>query len=154
MDAVATTEIREVSVAEGYALIRDLLSQHYDEVAKFKDLFAIKPDLTLYEVFEVGGRLIWLVAIRGSVVAGYCVGVIKHSPHYKGTKFYANDVVYVAPAFRGTRLFLKLRAKTLEIAKTRGARLATWHTKQDSPMDKLMPRLGCQVLDVVWAERL
>jgi hypothetical protein len=146
--------IREVGALEGYELIRHLLPEHYEEVAKFKDLHVLQPDLDAYLEAERHGALVVLVAFVAERVAGYSVGSLKFNPHYAATRFYANDIVYVAPVFRRGRMFHRLRQETKRIARERGAVLCTWHTKPGTTMHEIMPRVGCEIMDVVWAERL
>ena len=146
--------ILELGARECYDRIAPLLPYHYEELAKFKDIAALKPDLERYLRFEQVGALLCLVADLDGELVGYSVNVLQTNLHYSDLGFCQNDVLYVAPEHRRSRAYLALRRETLRRAKARGAALMLWHAKEGTPLNEILPRQGCVVLDVIWAERL
>lgn len=114
-----------------------LLRDHWEEVAKNKDLMALAPDWDRYAMLENSGNLFTLFALEGSRVVGYSCNVIDKHMHYKELTIASNDVLFVAPDQRGT-VGLRLINETEKHAKQQGAQLMLWHAKQDSQLDKLL----------------
>jgi GNAT superfamily N-acetyltransferase len=150
----ARVQITRVGAIEGYQLVKDLLPRHYEEVAKFKDVSLINPDLDRYEAADRNGRFIALVATVGSDVLGYSANFLNTNLHYSDLLFCQNDVLYVVPEARQSRVGLSLIRETVKLARAAGARLMLWHAKEGTPLDALLPRLKYEVLDKIWAARI
>lgn len=153
-DGSRQARVIEVGALEGYHLVEHLLVKHWEEIARFKEISAIKPDLVRYQGIEDDGRFLGLVAMFGDEVVGYSANVFAYNMHYSDLHFCQNDVLYVVPEFRLGRLGLSLIRETVRLAKQRGAHLMLWHAKDDTPLNALLPRLGYEILDVIWAKRL
>lgn len=155
MDGGSTgTRIVACSFDEAYDAAERLLRAHYDEIAKFKDLAILDPALERYRALEAEGQLITLLAYVGDQLAGYCCSIVQNNLHYKGLVFCQNDVLYVAPEFRGGRIFILLRRETKFRASEMGAKLMLWHSKLGTTLDALLERMGAEVLDIIRAERI
>lgn len=147
--------IREVTLEVGWPAVQPLLPAHYEELAKFKDIAALYPRYEHYEEAAKHEALLVLLAYDGMELAGYSVSFRIYSPHYALVRVAQNDVIYVQPEYRSGLTGYRLIKLTRERAKARwDTQLLIWHTKPDTPMDALMPRLGCEKLDHLWAERL
>jgi hypothetical protein len=147
--------IREVDLTEGWKAVQPLLPAHYEELAKFKDIATLKPDYAAYRRQEEQGGLLVLLAHQGQELIGYSVTFRTKSAHYLEMPSFQNDVIYVTPAYRRGRAGWRLIWHTRDAVKKRwGHGLLIWHTKPETPMDYLMPRLGCEKLDHLWAERV
>lgn len=151
-DSAVQLSIREVGTDEGYRLIAPLLQRHYEEIGKFKDIWEVDPELEAYQVMEAKGRLLALVAFLDNEVVGYSITFLAFNLHYKGTMIAQNDLLYVVPERRGSSLGLRLMRETITHAKQRGAKLMQWHSKLDTSLNTLLPKLGYEVLDVIWAK--
>ena len=135
--------------------MQPLLPAHYEELAKFKDVASLAPDHQQYVRADLEGRLLVLLAYAGMEVIGYAVTFQSASAHYERVNLAQNDVIYVKPEYRGGLTGFRLIKTTRKRARELwGTQLLTWHTKPDTPMDALMPRMGCEKLDHLWAERL
>lgn len=146
--------IRSVGALEGYREVEPLLHQHYEEIAKFKDLSVVKPDLERYGAIDAQGRFIGLLAEHEGEVVGYSANIIAQNLHYSDLTYCQNDVLYVAPEHRHSRIGLALIRQTVRCAKDKGAQLMLWHAKEKTTLNALLPRLGYEVLDVIWAKRI
>lgn len=154
MDGGSRVEILEVGALEGYELVKHLLPRHYEEVAKFKDISAIKPDLPRYEAADQAGRFIALVAKVGPDILGYSANFLNTNAHYSDLAFCQNDVLYVVPEARKGRVGLSLIRETVRRAQAAGSQLMLWHAKDGTPLNALLPRLGYEILDVIWAKKI
>jgi GNAT superfamily N-acetyltransferase len=154
-DGGKTVLIEEATLDEIWHAAAPLLSAHYEEVAKFKEIAVLKPDYERYKQAECSNRfLALLVRVEGEVI-GYSANFHAASLHYADLNVYQNDVIYLAPEHRGGRLGLALIYKTIEHIRTRwGPGLMVWHAKEATPLNTLLPRLGYEILDVLWAKAI
>lgn len=146
--------IREVSLATARVLCEHLLAEHYEEVAKFKDVAVLKPDWARYKEAEREGRLLILIICEGNRGIGYSANFLQMNLHYSDLLFAQNDVLYLSPEHRKGALGYRLILETEKRAKERGAKLMLWHTKPQTTLEALMPRLSYEILDTIWARRL
>jgi GNAT superfamily N-acetyltransferase len=145
--------ITEESVTANIDQAAPLLRAHWEEIARNKDLMVLKPNVAVYAALEAQDLLICLVARDGDNLVGYCVSILTRGHlHYAELTTAVNDVIYVDPAYRGaSRLGLKLIAETERLAKERGAQMVLWHAKEHTALAAVLPRLGYEVQDVVYA---
>ena len=149
-----TVGIRAVTFDVGYALAEPLLARHRDEVAVFKDLSILKPDLERYRELEAKGRLFSLIAFRGEETIGYSANFFLSHLHYADLIYCQNDVLYLVPEMRNSRIGLNLINATVKMAKEAGAQLMLWHAKYDTPLDHLLERMDYQIADIIRAKRI
>ena len=156
MPALEATNFRivETTVSDKVAELLPLLQAHRDELATAKHLMEVAPNLEAYRVLEQGGALLALVAYLEDEIAGYSVSFIGPHLHYSGLRYAHNDALYVAPAHRGGRLGLKLMRETEWRARERGARMMMWHAKPDTALEKILPRMGYAVQDVIFSKEM
>src|ERR1700687_2140708 len=100
-----------------------MLAAHYEEIARFKDLTQLSPDLERYRRLEDQGWVNTLLAFVENQAVGFCWLVVQSNLHYKGLVFCQNDVLYVAPEQRKGRIGLQLMRETCQRARTLGAKL-------------------------------
>ena len=145
------TEIRLSNVDEMLANASELFSEHWEEIALNKQVMVLKPDEGKYRAAEANGMLLILGAFEGDRIVGYSVSVVTNHPHYADLITCSNDLLFVTEDKRSGRLGLQLIRKTEEAAKERGARLMLWHAKTGTPLEKMMPRLGYGVQDIIFS---
>lgn len=131
-----------------------LFRPHWDEVAKKKHLLELHPDWEFYERAEDAGRLVILLAERRGSVVGYSVNLVNQHPHYRHVTIFQQDLLYVHPDERGTRLGQRLMDATEGQARKAGAHLVLTHSKPDTALDRMLPRLGYAIQDHVWAKEV
>lgn len=150
------TTYRLVPFAEFIERAAPLIATHYEEVVKYRDLMVLKVDTARYLEGEAQGMVYCLIAENEGRMIGYSINILIRNMHYADLLVMQNDSVYVAPEERRGRLFFNLRRQTRELAKSLDAKLLTWHAKPGSALDKILShrRSGCDVLDVIHAERV
>ena len=131
-----------------------LLRAHWEEVARHKDIMRLSPAWDKYQLMEQAGTLFALGAFVGPALVGYSLNLIGPHLHYSGLIYAQNDVLYVVPECRKSRIGLDLISETERIARERGAGLMAWHAKEGTALAGLMPRLGYGVQDIIYARKL
>lgn len=136
----------------GHAL--PLLTEHWQEVAKHKDLLVLRPAWDTYHRIENAGNLLALAAWHDGQMVGYSASFVSPHLHYADVRVCQNDVLFVTPAHRG--IGKQLMRETERHAKERGCQLVLWHAKQGSVLDRMLGREGSDysVQDVIYARRL
>lgn len=132
-----------------------LLAAHWDEVAKNKKVMVLKPDRNRYEELERNGALLCLAALDpdGEIV-GYSVCFIGPHIHYADLRVANNDVLFLREDLRPSTVGLRLIRETEKVARARGAQLMLWHAKQGTTLDKIMPRMGYGVQDIIYSKEI
>lgn len=131
-----------------------LFQEHYEEVAKNKDVMKLKPHMEMYNALLSNDSVFIVGAADGEDLIGYSVNFIQPHLHYADLIYCQNDLLFITKEFRNSKAGLKLIKLTEEYAKRQGAQLMLWHAKQDTALDKLMPRLGCKVQDIIYSKEL
>lgn len=131
-----------------------LLIEHREELATDKALMVLKPAEAQYLAIEASGCLMVLGAYRGTRLIGYSVNLVTPNLHYSDLTQCQNDVLFLTKDERKGSAGLRLIRKTHELAIDRGARIMLWHAKPGTNLDKLMPRMGASVQDVIWKVNL
>lgn len=141
-----------------YAQVADtgahLFSEHWEEVARNKDLMVLNPDAVRYQALEATGAFFGLGAFADDRLVGYSGNFIGPHLHYSDLRYCNNDVLFVAHAHRASPLGLRLIRETVAEAQRRGARMMLWHGKMDTPLADLLPKLDYQVQDVIYSRQL
>lgn len=131
-----------------------LLIEHREELATDKALMVLKPDVEKYLAVEARDALMVIGAYRGTRLIGYSVNIVTNNLHYSDLIMCQNDVLFLTRDERKGSAGLRLIRETERLARERGAQIALWHAKPDTNLDKLMPRMGGTVQDVIWKVNL
>lgn len=146
-------EIGEIT-RETFSDLSDVLTEHWEEVAKNKHLMVLKPDVERYLQLQSNGNLLTIIAYVNDKIVGYSCNILGNHLHYADLMCMSNDVLFIAKEYRNTPLGLRLIKRTEEEAKKRGVQLMLWHAKQNSTLDKILPRMKCKVQDIVYSKEL
>jgi predicted GNAT superfamily acetyltransferase len=148
-------EIKEESLVDKIETeLPVLLKEHWEEVAKNKEVMVLKPNIEMYKKLEDANNLLSIFAYADGYLVGYsCSFIIQHL-HYADLCVCQNDIIFLNKEYRDTILGLKLIKETEKRAKERGAKLILWHAKKDSSLDKILPRMGCSLQEVVHSKQL
>jgi predicted GNAT superfamily acetyltransferase len=134
---------------------QDLLEAHWQEIARDKKLMKLSPDVSQYRAMEDADMLISIGAFDDDgKMCGYAVSFIGTHLHYSELTYAHNDVLFVAEEYRSKRLGLRLIRETERIAKEKGARMVSWHAKQDSMLAAMLPKLGYCVQDIIFSREV
>lgn len=131
-----------------------LREAHYEELATNKKLMVLDPAVRIYERIEAAGNLFVLMAYDGDKLIGYSVNILATNLHYAGLLMAQNDVLFIAKDYRAGRTGIRLMDETERVAAKRGARMMLWHAKEGTNLDKLLPRRGCLVQDILYSKEL
>ena len=74
--------------------------------------------------------------------------------HYADLRVTQNDVLFVKKEFRGGRLGLRLLKATEDHAKSEGCKLMLWHAKENTALDKLLPKLKYGVQEIMYSKEI
>lgn len=135
--------------------IEELLRRHWHEVAHFPDI-PLDPDWEAYEGVEAVGRLrIFTVRIEGELV-GYVAYFINRNPHYKSSLQAVQDVLFLAPEHRGSRIGYQLILFADTHLEAEGVQAVYQHSKAKKELDlgPLLRSQGYELVDTLWAKRL
>lgn len=146
--------IEQGTVADRPQGLDVLLDAHVHELATYPDLMQLSPDWDRYVACEEAGMLITFYAWDGDELVGYACTVITPHMHYSGLVVANNDVLYVLPEHRASRVGLGLMRATTREARLRGARLMFWHAKENTALDTLLRRRSLKVQDTIFSEVL
>ena len=133
----------------------DLFKEHWDEVARNKQVMILDPDKAAYEHLESLGALFTLIAYGEDEVVGYSVNMISPHLHYKSLITCQNDIIFVKKEYRtSSPVGLRLIRATEKAAKDKGAKIMLWHAKEGSVFANLLPRIKYQVQDIAFSKVL
>lgn len=146
-------QIREIPVVESIEAAGPLVLEHWDEIARNKEVMVLKPNIPVYRALEEAGALIGLGAFDGEAMVGYCVSIISNHLHYADLVYTSNDVIFISATHRGSSAGIRLMRETERIAKERGSQLMLWHAKPGTALVEILPRMGGYIVqDVIYSK--
>ena len=129
-----------------------LFAEHWEELATHREVTRLQPDPDYYRKVEPTGTLLIVTAWDGAKVVGYSVNFITLSPHF-GVVTVMNDLLFLSKDYRrGTGLGLALMNATEQHGTAKGAELVMWLSKPDTPLARLMDRLGYVPQEVIYTK--
>jgi hypothetical protein len=135
-------EFRPITVAEFRRESPALLAEHYEELARNKEVIKLAPNWEGYEGLERVGRLYTLSVWDDGEMVGYSVFMFGTSLHYRETSYASNDVLFLKASHRAGITGVKLiRECERQLAKL-GVKKIFWRVKYGTVMEKLLPRMG------------
>lgn len=139
------------SFAEAYKDAASLVEQHYQEIARYKDI-PLNPDEKNYLAIEESGMLrVFTVRIDGAMI-GYAVYFIKNNMHYQDSKQALQDVLFIQKDKRGQgREFI---AWCDEQLKSEGVDVVYHHVKAKHNFGPMLERMGYELIDLIYGKRL
>tara|TARA_R100000234_G_C4983803_1_gene172261 strand:+ start:43 stop:552 length:510 start_codon:yes stop_codon:yes gene_type:complete len=151
---VPKTEIRLCTYDEFKVLGDPLFEEHYEEIARNKQVMKLKPNYQLYEALNSTGWLFIYVAMRDDVCIGYSMNIMMHHLHYADLRIAQNDILFVKKEFRGGRLGLRLLKVTEDHARSEGCKLMLWHAKENTALAELLPKLKYGVQEIMYSKEI
>ena len=151
---VPKTEIRLCTYDEFKVLGDPLFEEHYEEIARNKQIMKLKPNYHLYEALNSTGWLFIYVAMRDDVCIGYSMNIMMHHLHYADLRIAQNDILFVKKEFRGGRLGLRLLKVTEDHARSEGCKLMLWHAKENTALAELLPKLKYGVQEIMYSKEI
>ena len=151
---VPKTEIRLCTLDEFKVLAEPLFEEHYEEIARNKQVMKLKPNWPLYDTINATGWLFIYVAMQDDVCIGYSMNLMMHHLHYADLRVCQNDVLFIKKEFRGGRLGLRLIKITEDHARSEGCKLMLWHGKEHTALAKLLPKLKYGVQEIMYSKEI
>lgn len=147
--------IRNMSAGELLDAGMGLFARHREELTTNKELMALKPLRGFYVHADAAGAMIILGAYTADgELIGYSANLISPNPHYADVIQCQNDVLFIAPEHRGTSIGIRLIDATESCARERSCHLMLWHAKPGTALDRVLPRQGCRVQDIIYSKVL
>ena len=120
---VPTTTIELSTLDNIKGVIESLFEEHYEEIARNKQVMILKPNWPVYHKAEEQGTLFTFLAKREGKCIGYSANFIGNHLHYADLLYCQNDLLFVSKDHRGSSLGLKLMKATEKHAKSLGCKL-------------------------------
>jgi hypothetical protein len=130
------------------------LKDHYEEVAKFKRVLRLNPDMERYLNLQRMDRLHLVTVREGGQLRGYSIHFIYHHPHYRQVKCAEDDIHYVIPPLRRMGVGKTLRGFALDGLKERGVQFVTARMKVGHEHETHLRELGYAPMEMCWARDL
>lgn len=105
-------------------------------------------DRQFYEGLDKAGCLLTYTARENGTLVGYtAMTVLKSHPHYKGTSWASQDVLYIDPSHRGPMVVRFLKDQDADL-KSRGMDFSYRHNTFAKPYTRLLLHLGYRAQEV------
>jgi len=131
-----------------------LIDLHYKEIALNQSKVKLNPDWDIYAALEAEGKLKIFTARDAGVLVGYFVVVVGVNMHYKDHLFACNDIIYLHKDYRRGFAGVKLIKFAKACLTEDGVSVLTINTKVHQPFDKLLGRLGFNLIERVYSSYL
>ena len=131
-----------------------LLHEHYLEIAQYLDI-PLAPNYEGYRQLELDGKLkVYTVRYEGKLI-GYGVFMIAFSLKYPSSLQAIQDVLYLAPEYRGESNGYTLIEYCDNALKELGVQVVYQHAKKKHPqLGRLLQSVGYELTDELYARRL
>lgn len=133
---------------------QELQRQHWEEIARNKEVMVLAPDVEQYRALEQAGRLFAVIAYEDERIVAYSVNFLLVNLHYSTLLMGQNDLLFVDKAHRGGRLGMRMIQATEALAAKRGARMVIMHAKDGTPLADILPRVGYGIQDILLSKQL
>lgn len=134
--------------------LEHIFKEHWDEIAKNKQLMQLKPDYDSYIRLDEIGKLLVLYAYVGEEVIGYSYNILNYHLHYSDLLVSFNDLLYIRPDYRKGTTGLRLMKETEIEAKKMGAHLMIWHAKENTSLSTILTKKNYKVQDITFSKEL
>ena len=132
----------------------ELLKLHWEEVAPYKDIFTINPELTRYHFLEENGNLCVVAARDEGKLIGYIVMIIAPHHHYQHILAANDDLHFIHKDYRRGGLGSQMFKFVEEEMKKLGVKFIAMRTKVSHDHGKLFTHLGYEAMDVIYTKKL
>lgn len=134
--------------------IMPLLRRHWEEIAHYQDI-VLEPDVQRYCALEESGILrCYTARLDDGELVGYSIFVVNSNMHYSSSRQAVQDVLYLAPEYRGARDGAGLLAFCDEQLKAEAVQAVYHHVKVKQDFSPLLKRMGYELIDYVYGKRL
>ena len=130
--------------------IKPLLTAHWLEIARHKDVIALNPDYEKYRLLDEGGMLHVVTVRKEDKLVGYFVTFVAPHLHYKDHIMATNDILYVDPDYRGGTTAFKMFKYAEKTLKDRGVEKIIINMKIAHEFGSLLDHMGYREIEKVY----
>lgn len=131
--------------------IKPLLEEHYEEIAKHKDI-PLAPDWSAYRKLEEIGMLKIFTCRKDDNLIGYGIYFVKPHLHYSTCLVAYQDILFISKGYRGAGFrFINWCDEQL---KAIGAQMTIQHVKATHNFGPMLERQGYELMDLIYTKRL
>lgn len=139
-------------VADLWSEVQPLLELHWDEIAHYRDV-ALAPKREMYERMDATGILRCYTARVDGELVGYLAVIVMPALHYDITQA-IQDVLFVVPAFRRSRIGVGLLRFAERALRDEGVNVIVQHVKVAHDFGPLLSRMGYECVEKIFWKRL
>ena len=125
-----------------------------DKISSNENKIKLDPDWDVYRALEDQGKLKIFTARDGKNLVGYFVAVVSTNLHYKDHTFASNDLVFLHKDYRKGFAGIKLIKFAKKCLTDDGVSVLTMNTRVHQPFDRLLDRLGFNLIERVYSSYL
>ena len=131
-----------------------LIQAHYEEITANPDI-PLAPDVDRYHELEQAGKLRVFTARDCGTLIGYVIVTVAYGLHYKTSLQATQDVVYLAPEYRGKRIGMRFLDYVDDNLRKEGVQVVYQHSKIAHPaLGRMLERIGYTAVETVYQRRL
>lgn len=131
-----------------------LLQRHWEEVALDQDTVPLDPIWDGYALMDSKDLLVITTARLDGVLIGYVSHFITQNLHYRSLKLADNDIFWLAPEHRVSRIGLDLLRAAERECRAMGCNKITMKEKIHVPLGRLFEFLGYREIERLHAKTL
>ncbi len=132
--------------------MQSLLDLHWELIALNKDKIKLNPDWKEYIKLNDAGIIKLFTARKDGKLVGYFAVSVSQSLHYKDHIYAVNDVIFIHPDYRDGLAGYKLLKYAEKQLTNMGVSLMMINTKTHQPFDKLLERVGFNLIERVYSK--
>ena len=125
----------------------EITKAHYKEIALYQDKIPLDPAWDKYLELDKAGNITCVTARDDGELVGYAVFIQTPHIHYQTTVYAHNDVLYLAPEYRGGSLGVDLLVISESALITKGVDVVYLHMKSSKPWHKLAEACGFSLIE-------
>lgn len=152
-DTAVDVAFQRERVAPLWPEVMPLLEAHWREITHYPDI-ALDVDTVLYERLDEMGMLRCYTARVAEKLVGYVAFMVKPNIHYRASLQALQDVLYLDPAYRRSRIGVHLIAYADQALRDEGVQVVYQHVKVAHNFGPLLERLGYEHVEHIYAKRL
>ena len=149
---LSATFAREL-VSQLWDEVQPLLEAHWREIAKHKDI-PLSPNRVAYGMMETAGILRCFTARLDGLLIGYAAYMVAPALHYSTSREARQDVLFLVPAFRRSRIGAQLITFADDELRRDGVQVVHQHVKVAHNFGPLLERLGYEHVEHIYSKRL
>jgi len=146
-------QFQRENINELWSDLAPLIEQHYQEIARYHDI-PLNPDVEQYGQLENTGMFRIYTVRHDDQLIGYAAYLVSTNIHYMDSMQAHQDVLFVTPAYRKSRIGIQLIQYADKQLQQDGVQLVYHHVKINHNFGPLLERLGYELNELLYVKRL